>query len=287
MSRDLETEKDARWNILATPGKDSFARFLAEREPATTVMSERYRTDTLDRRLRKGGRFYVYGDRAAVFHGPGGFFYPVGLAPQLPAGADLRTFFGSFLRLYSIMGQLADVDVLASTFAGTPTVSIDYHLLHHPAAPEIEIPPPPHPELVIRTPRPGDWKRLLPLQIAYEVEEVLLPGRRANPAASKANLTESLRSQVVLVAYFRGEAIARVATNARGYTIDQIGGVYTDPSWRGRGLARWLMSHLMSQLGRDGRGTSLFVKPHNAAALRLYNHLGFSFESDFRISYYG
>ena len=267
------------WRVLATPGKDSFARFLADREPATTVMSERYRTEALDRRLRKGGRFYVYGDRAAVFHGPGGFFYPVGLAPDTPTGTELRATFGSFLKLYSIMGQRTDVDALASTFASTPTISIDYHLLHHPAVPKIQIPSPPHPELVITTPKPGEWKRLLPLQIAYEVEEVLLPGRRPNPAASKANLTESLRSQIVLVAHFRGEAIARVATNARGYTVDQIGGVYTDPSWRGRGLARWLMSHLMHRVAREGRGTSLFVKPHNTAALRLYDHLGFSFES--------
>jgi predicted GNAT family acetyltransferase len=124
------------------------------------------------------------------------------------------------------------------------------------------------------------------LQIAYEVEEVLLPGRSANPAVSKASLIESLKTQRVLIAYHRGQAVGRVATNARGYRTEQVGGVYTDPAWRRRGLARWLMSLLIAGITADGRDTSLFVKPHNAAALGLYEGLGFLFESHFRISYY-
>lgn len=115
---------------------------------------------------------------------------------------------------------------------------------------------------------------------------MLLPGHRANPATSKATLTESLKKQIVLVAYHRGEAIARVATNAQGYQTAQIGGVYTDPAWRGRGLARWLMSKLIDTLTENGKNASLFVKEANVAALRLYDGLGFSFESNFRISYY-
>lgn len=274
------------WKLHVTPGDAGFQKYLATREPATTVMSEKYRTGYLDRRLKKGGRFYTFEENAAIYHGPGGFFYPNDIRPQAPDEETLRRYFGTFIRLYSIMGQREDVHALTRCFAGTPGVSIDYHLLKRDNPAAISIPEPPHRDIEIRVPAPAAWKKLLPLQIAYEVEEVLLPGRRANPAASKASLTDSLKNQLVLVAYYQGEAIGRVATNARGYTYAQIGGVYTDPAWRGRGLARWLMSHLIYRLGENGHGASLFVKPENVAALRLYKRLGFSFESDFRISYY-
>lgn len=277
---------DSGWRIHATPNDVALADYLAAREPATTVMSEKYRTNYLDRRLKKGGRFYTYDGQAAIYHGPGGFFYPNDIRPHAPDEETLRQYFGTFIRLYSIMGQRDDVHALTRCFAGTPGISVDYYLLQRERATEISIPPAPHREIEVRVPEPSMWKKLLPLQIAYEVEEVLLPGRRANPAASKASLTESLKHQLVLVAYYHGEAIGRVATNARGYTFAQIGGVYTDPAWRGKGLARWLMSHLISRLDETGYGASLFVKPNNVAALRLYERLGFSFESDFRISYY-
>ena len=135
-------------------------------------------------------------------------------------------------------------------------------------------------------PSPSEWRRLLQLQIAYEVEEVLLPGRRPSLSTSKTSLTHSLNTQLVLVALYRGEAVARVATNARGYAGDQLGGVFTDPAWRGKGVARWLMTHLLAELQKTRRNASLFVKLDNGAARALYRSLNFLFESDFRISYY-
>jgi uncharacterized protein len=249
-------------------------------------MSEKYRTERLDRRLKKGGRYYAYADSSVVYHGPGGFFYPTGLAPVVPERDEFRRKVGSFVRIYAVMGQRDDVHALAGCFTGKPVITVDYYLLRHPPVREQTPSDPPVPGLAIRVPDRNDWKRLLPLHMAYEAEEVRLPGRAVNIAASKAALNESLSTQLVLVAYHRDQAVARVATNARGYQTDQIGGVYTDPAWRGRGLARWLMTHLMVRLAREGKGTSLFVKTGNVAALHLYESLGFLFESDFRISYY-
>ncbi len=273
------------WRLLTSGNDRGFADYLARNEPRTTVMSEKYRSEPLDKRLRKGGRFYRYGESAALYHGPGGFFYPAGVAPNVPRAGQLRSLIGSFVRLYAIMGQSNDVAAIARSFAGRPSISVDYFLLSHPPC-SVEPNSPPHPEISVRVPGSDEWRQLLPLHMAYEAEEVLLPGRTSTISASKATLTESLRKHVVLVAYYRGQAIARVATNARGYRTDQIGGVYTDPAWRGRGLARWLMTHLMRRLSEEGRGTSLFVKRNNVAAVKLYEALNFSFESDFRISYY-
>ncbi len=274
------------WRIVTRSDDPGLKAYLANNEPRTTVMSERYRTERLDRRLKKGGRFYLYGDSSVVYHGPGGFYYPAGLTPSVPAREEFRQLMGTFVRLYAIMGQREDVFSLAGCFAGKPTITVDYFLFRHPPVHATTLPEPPIPGISVKTPDKTEWKRLLPLHLAYEAEEVRLPGRAVNMAASKATLNESLQTQLVLVAYHRGEAVARVATNARGYRTDQIGGVYTDPAWRGRGLARFLMTHLMVRLAEEGKGTSLFVKTGNTAALHLYERLGFSFESDFRISYY-
>lgn len=277
-----------RWETVTTPGNAELKRFLADNEPLTTVMSEKYRDHSLDRGLKKGGRFYFYsgGGNAAVYHGPGGFLYPAGIHPVVPDPQVLRHHLGGLVRLYSIMGRSDDVVGMTGLFAQQPKIDIEYLLLSRRASTPPEVPPPPHPDLKVVTPSPSEWKHLLPLQIAYEVEEVLLPGRSANPNVSKSTLTESLEMQRVLVAYYRGQAVGRVATNARGYRTEQVGGVYTDPAWRRRGLARWLMAHLLAGITAEGKTASLFVKPHNVAALRLYKGLGFLFESHFRISYY-
>ncbi|MFA7566002.1 MAG: GNAT family N-acetyltransferase [Alkalispirochaeta sp.] len=277
---------ERKWRIFTTLGDPGFEAFLTGHEPYTTVMSEKYRTGEVDRRLKKGGRFYRFGDTTAIYHGPGGFFYPFGVAPEAPVPEQLREQMGSFLKLYAVMGQRDDVLAFIRCFAGRPAITVDYFLLRHSSKVSAALPESPHPDITVGTPSLSEWKRLLPLHLAYEAEEVLLPGRKVDPAMSKVTLTESLQTQEVLVAYYRGEAIGRVATNARGYRTDQIGGVYTAPAWRGRGLARYLMSHMMRRLADEGRGTALFVKPHNLAALRLYEKLGYLFESDFRISYY-
>ena len=275
-----------RWFVLTSTNVREISDFLRRNEPLSTVISEKYRSGALDRRLRRGGRFYVLSGHAAIYHGPGGFFYPIGIAPRVPYPESLTRATGNAFKRYSIMGKTADVVALTEWIGDSVAVQIDYLLLRRSARRPIFHSQRPDPAIRIEKPRPEEWKRLLPLQIAYEVEEVLLPGRKANPAVSKATLTESLATQKVLVAYYNGSVIGRVATNAIGYTTAQIGGVYTDPMWRGRGVARLLMTHLLRELRDEGRDASLFVKPENSAAMRLYQGLDFSFETDFRISYY-
>lgn len=280
------------WKLVARAGVAALERFLSDHEPQGVVVSDKVRREYLDKRLRSGGRCYYLPGEAAVYHGPGGFFSPLGvstISAQPRWGKlleELHRAVGTFSRLYSIMGTQEDVVALESVFSAVPHHTIDYHLL---ALNWAHFPPPerpPHPELRYFIPKPSQWRRLLSLQTAYEVEEVLLPGHRPNPAASRATLLHSLEHQVVLVATYQDMVVARVATNARGYRGDQVGGVYTDPQWRNRGVARWLMTVLLAQLHNDRRNASLFVKLDNQPAQELYRSLGFLFESPFRISYY-
>jgi ribosomal protein S18 acetylase RimI-like enzyme len=140
--------------------------------------------------------------------------------------------------------------------------------------------------LVVRRARGSDLAALLPLQEAYEIEEVLTPIHRFNGSACKASLARSLDRQLVYLAEEGGTAVAKAATNARGFAVDQIGGVYTLPSRRGRGLARALMEAILDDIGSQGRRPALFVKPENVAAIALYRGLGFEEIGDFRADYF-
>ncbi len=281
------------WRTVARADDSPLTTYLSENEPVTTVISERFRSGTLDKRMRRGGRFYVLEgpDRveSAVFHGVGGFFYPVGLrryADNAQVLTMLRRRTGSFIRIHSIMGSRADVDTLAGLFGARPRTTIDYELLAIGAAAMPQSPMAHTNGFSLYLPTQSDWKRILPLHVAYELEEVLPPGVQPNLVHSKATLLESLRNHTVLLAVHKDELVARVATNAHGFRGEQIGGVYTDPRFRSRGVAQWLMSELLARLRAEGRMASLFVKAENQIAIRLYKKLGFSFECEFRIHYF-
>jgi predicted GNAT family acetyltransferase len=127
---------------------------------------------------------------------------------------------------------------------------------------------------------------MLPLQEAYEREEVLTPIHSFSLPACRASLARALERQVVVLAEEGGTVVAKAGTNARGLAVDQVGGVYTLPARRGRGIAAALMSALLAEIEGAGRRASLFVKPHNAPAMSLYRSLGFVEIDDFRADYY-
>lgn len=288
------------WKILASRDASDLARLLSREEPVTTVMSERFLHYGLDRRLRRGGRYLFREPDSVVYQGPGGFFVPFRIAETCSPGTPgrrpdpdtsvhakaLRRRIGTFGKVRTIMGKTDEVEALTRMLAIVPEQSVDYDLLRLEVEQYPPVPPPPMEGLSVHRMISDDWRLLLDLQMAYEQEEVLLPGNVPVPGHSKAHLLDSLSRQLVLAAIYREQVVGRVATNARGFHTDQVGGVFTVPAWRARGVARWLMTNLLELLRRERRDATLFVKHTNPAAQQLYRGLGFRFETPFRISYY-
>jgi predicted GNAT family acetyltransferase len=100
-------------------------------------------------------------------------------------------------------------------------------------------------------------------------------------------LRASLREELVYEAERDGVPVAKAATNARGFTVDQIGGVYTTPRERGKGIGGLVVTALLREVFAEKKGACLFVKKRNFPAIALYERLGFSYVTDYVISYYG
>lgn len=185
----------------------------------------------------------------------------------------------------SIIGMAADVDRYEAAIGAVPDASIVYCMMNRP---EQALPTraEPYPGVTIRRASAADLDALLPLQEAYEREEVLTRIHSFNQAACKASLARALERQIVFAAEEGGVIVAKAGTNARGFTVDQIGGVYTLPARRGRGLGYALMVALLEAISEQGRTPALFVKPINAPARALYRGLGFQDIGDYRADYF-
>jgi ribosomal protein S18 acetylase RimI-like enzyme len=183
-----------------------------------------------------------------------------------------------------VLGLRDDVLSVESVI-GPPKDAIDHFLMRREEpspAPENK----PVPGMETRVAAVKDAEALLPLQEAYEREEVLIPLHAFNARAISLALAESLRSQTVLVVEIGGRIVAKAQTNARGFFWDQLGGIYVSPEWRRRGIGAFITSQLARRIEGEGRQACLFVKKSNIRAIRAYERSGFSRACDYRIAYY-
>lgn len=189
-------------------------------------------------------------------------------------------------RVNSVVGPQGDVERFETALGLKPLVAVRYDLmsrkpnssaLRRGAAPA---------GLRVYCAGPANLDELYPLQEAYEKEEVLTAIHRFDEAGSRAGLARALRDQVIVFGRLDGAAIAKAATNARAFSLDQMGGVFVAPPYRRRCIGSAVVSSLVSILESEGRGTVLFVKKGNEAAKGLYDELGFETLGDYRADYF-
>lgn len=92
-------------------------------------------------------------------------------------------------------------------------------------------------------------------------------------ARSRAGVERPLRHTRVWVASIEGAIRAAALTNAEAASMGMIGGVYTMPEWRGRGLSQAVCSALCADL--IGEGVVPLLYWDTPAAGAVYRKLGF------------
>jgi GNAT superfamily N-acetyltransferase len=275
-----------RWRRLGPGQAGSAEALLREQEPLCVAACSRFL-----RRSFLQDRVWAFGPKKGK---PGALllYMQNSLFPLFNGPVPVPRFLERFLTrifLHAVQGPGRDALILEEMIANSgllPAHSIDYDLM------SLDQEPPPESlrsgpgGLFFRHPGIRDLETLLPLQEAYEREEVLPEGAVFDPGVCRLNLRRILAEQRIVSAELDGWTVAKANTSAVSFTRYQIGGVYVHPAYRGRGIARRLCAELARELLAEGKGLSLFVKKRNPAARSVYRGIGFKTRGDYRISYY-
>jgi predicted GNAT family acetyltransferase len=211
--------------------------------------------------------------------------------PVLPGEDDGSSGFPEILSslrpaVRSIMGTAAWVEKVEARIPLAPSARVEYFLMVLPKSGRMPAREKPG-GISIRRASFSDAERLYPLQKAYELEEVIINPSYFSEIQCLKLLKASLRDEIMFLAEKSGRPVSKAGTNARGYGVDQIGGVYTVPEARGKGYAGAVMEALLDAIFSEKSTASLFVKKKNLPAIQLYKRMGFETKSDYLISYYG
>lgn len=136
----------------------------------------------------------------------------------------------------------------------------------------------------------ADSPGLVGLQRAFEEAEVLEADEAFDEAAALARLARLAREGALFASRAEGGAFAaKGEVEADCFDSCLLGGLVSDPAFRGRGHGRAVLEALLDECRRRRKAPSFFVAPGNAAALGLYRSLGFAPRGGaeaFRIEWY-
>jgi ribosomal protein S18 acetylase RimI-like enzyme len=290
MSDFFRRNRAPRWKRLGRRHLKDAEALLRQREPYCVSAAGRFRDLARFSDHLWGLRDPQGSMNALVLHSKRSLF-PL-LGNSITTEIKVPGFLGRFLRknhIHAIQGLHDEVAALERIMTGLGREAadlIDYDLM------SLDRPPPANnlgagpTGLLIRQPESGELEKILPLQEAYEQEEVLPQGATFNADVCRLNLERILSGERILVAEIGGRVIAKANTSAVAFTRVQIGGVFVHPDYRGQGIARRLCAELARNLVSSGWGLSLFVKKNNRSAQYVYRSTGFRPIADYRIAYY-
>lgn len=216
---------------------------------------------------------------------PGGLLFPVLNREewQPEQGKQLKRFLNRSTPFHSILGVSSSVKPLAPLLP-PPRIPKEFDLLTLPQAPLRRDTP--LPGLTLLEGEPSRADVFFPLERGYQQDEVIVFPGQVNWRALEESYRRKVRRQAYLWVLWEGLPVAQAGTNAQGPLWDQLGGVYTAPEWRGRGIATWLVSTLARRRMAAGRRVCLFVNKKNQGARRVYEHIGFEKREDLSLWYF-
>ncbi len=131
----------------------------------------------------------------------------------------------------------------------------------------------------------ADVPILLDVHIAYLQSEVIPKGKIIPLEWFEKNLRKLLYSQILYHCIDeKGRVLGKAGTNAQGFSWNQIGGVFTIPDERGKGVCASTVGAVIHTSQEENKSVALFVKRDNASAIRSYEKLQFSRVADFSIA---
>ena len=132
----------------------------------------------------------------------------------------------------------------------------------------------------------NDMENLFEIERNYLQDEVAVRGQRVSDAEVSMRLRQILKNQLYFALISDDRIVSKAYTNAIGKNWIQIGGVYTLFQFRQNGYAALTVSTLCKRILQAHKNISLFVKTKNLPAQRLYQKIGFTFHSNYKIVYF-
>ena len=132
----------------------------------------------------------------------------------------------------------------------------------------------------------NDMENLFEIEKNYLQDEVAVRGQKVSDAEVSMRLRQILKNQLYFALISDDRIVSKAYTNAIGKNWIQIGGVYTLFQFRQNGYAALTVSTLCKRILQAHKKISLFVKIKNFPAQQLYQKIGFTFHSDYKIVYF-
>ena len=132
----------------------------------------------------------------------------------------------------------------------------------------------------------NDMENLFEIERNYLQDEVAVRGQKVSDAEVSMRLRQILKNQLYFALISDDRIVSKAYTNAIGKNWIQIGGVYTLFQFRQNGYAALTVSTLCKRILQAHKNISLFVKTKNFPAQQLYQKIGFTFHSDYKIVYF-
>lgn len=120
-----------------------------------------------------------------------------------------------------------------------------------------------------------DLDALVPACAAMHKEEVGIDPLERDAAGYRERIRELVDRKRSIVRVENGRIASKCEFSAVTDEAVQLMGVWTDPAFRRRGLARKTLREVCGHLFRRGKHVTLFVNDFNTGAIALYESLGF------------
>jgi RimJ/RimL family protein N-acetyltransferase len=131
---------------------------------------------------------------------------------------------------------------------------------------------------------PRDLERLMELNRAFQLEYF---GSLDEAEEALGRMSEvRMQDSGISVAIVDGEIVSKAETMVRTSRAALIGGVYTVPAYRGRGLSFACMSLLCKAILDSTGKACLNVAKDNLPAQRIYRGIGFEKVCDYRMAHF-